>query len=335
MPIPFLLLGGAILTGGYGLKKGLDAMETSDKAEEVQKDAEKIYEKSKKKMQLKKDKVASGIKTLGELKLKSASNEIKEFAEEFSKIKNLKLADSKGMEELGRLTFTVQDLKELKEVSVGATNMLKNTVGSGAAGVLLGAGAYGGVAMLGTAGTGAAISGLSGVAATNATLAWLGGGTLAAGGGGVALGTAVLGGIIAGPALLLAGSLFNSKAKEKLENAKINHAKARKFASDVDIAVSEMDVIKNYAKDIYDIIAKLQTLSKAANLRMKDAIKKKGTDWKKFDDETREAVFVAVKAVQGLKAAIDVPLLTEDGQLTAKARQFVKKRKSELQKLNE
>ena len=67
---------------------------------QVQKDAEKIYEKSKKKMQLKKDKVASGIKTLGELKLKSASNEIKEFAEEFSKIKNLKLADSKGMEEL-------------------------------------------------------------------------------------------------------------------------------------------------------------------------------------------------------------------------------------------
>lgn len=333
MPLPFLILGGAILTGGYGLKKGLDAIETSDKAEEVQKNAEKIYEDAKNKMQRKKNSVANSIKSLGEIKLKSASNEIKEFADEFSKIKNLKLSDSKGLDELGRLTFTANDLKELKEISIGATNMLKDTVGSGAAGILLGAGAYGGVAMLGTAGTGAAISGLSGIAATNATLAWLGGGTLAAGGGGVALGTAVLGGLIAGPALLLAGSLFNSKAKEKLENARINQAKAEKFASDVNVAVSEMNIIQKYAKDIYDIIAKLQVLSKAANLRMKNAIKKSGTDWKKFDVETREAVFVAVKTVQGLKAAIDVPLLSEDGQLTAKARQFARTGKSELQKL--
>ena len=333
MPIPFLLIGGAILTGGYGAKKALDAMETSNKAEEVQKEAEKIYEDAKKKMQRKRDSVASSIKSLGELKLKSASNEIKEFADEFSKIRNLKLSDSKGLEELGRLTFTEKDLKDLKEVSIGATNMLMAAGESGLAGALLGAGAYGGVAMLGTAGTGAAISGLSGIAATNATLAWLGGGTLAAGGGGVALGTAVLGGLIAGPALLLAGSLFNSKAEEKLENARINHAKAKKFESDVGVAVSEMNVIQVYAKDIYNIIAKLQTLSKAANLRLKDVIKKNGTDWKKYDNETREAVFVAVKAIQGLKAAIDVPLLTEDGQLTAKARQFSKKAKSELQNI--
>lgn len=38
---------------------------------------------------------------------------------------------------------------------------------------------------------------LSGAAATNATLAWLGGGSLAAGGGGMAAGSAVLGAITA------------------------------------------------------------------------------------------------------------------------------------------
>ncbi len=47
-----------------------------------------------------------------------------------------------------------------------------------------------------TAGTGAAISSLSGAAATNATLAWLGGGTVASGGGGMAIGAAVAGGIV-------------------------------------------------------------------------------------------------------------------------------------------
>lgn len=56
----------------------------------------------------------------------------------------------------------------------------------------------------GTASTGAAISGLSGVAASNAALALLGGGSLAAGGAGVAGGTALLTGLVAGPAVLLA-----------------------------------------------------------------------------------------------------------------------------------
>jgi hypothetical protein len=57
-----------------------------------------------------------------------------------------------------------------------------------------------------TASTGTAIASLSGAAAANATLAWLGGGTLAAGGGGVAAGTTVLAGISAtGVGLLAVG----------------------------------------------------------------------------------------------------------------------------------
>lgn len=48
------------------------------------------------------------------------------------------------------------------------------------------------VATFGTASTGTAIGSLSGATATNATLAWLGGGSIAAGGGGVATGAAIL-----------------------------------------------------------------------------------------------------------------------------------------------
>lgn len=72
-------------------------------------------------------------------------------------------------------------------------SMISGTVGAGA-GALASAGIMGLVSACGTAGTGVAISSLSGAAATNASLAFLGGGTLAAGGGGVALGTVVLGG---------------------------------------------------------------------------------------------------------------------------------------------
>ncbi len=81
-----------------------------------------------------------------------------------------------------------------------------------------------GVVALGAASTGTAISSLSGVAATNATLAWLGGGSIAAGGGGIAAGTAVLTGITVGAtasvALLALGvtaSAFYSKKNTESE----------------------------------------------------------------------------------------------------------------------
>lgn len=62
------------------------------------------------------------------------------------------------------------------------------------AGVALTYGAMWVATTYGTAGTGVAISSLSGAAATNAALAWLGGGTVASGGGGMTAGTLVIGG---------------------------------------------------------------------------------------------------------------------------------------------
>ena len=65
-----------------------------------------------------------------------------------------------------------------------------------ALGALAGAGTLAAISAWGTASTGTAIASLSGAAATNASLAVLGGGTVAAGGGGVALGSLALTGII-------------------------------------------------------------------------------------------------------------------------------------------
>lgn len=91
--------------------------------------------------------------------------------------------------------------------------MMKNA-GSGVAGVGLGiaVGALGpsaamGVATtFGVASTGTAISALSGAAATKAALAWLGGGAISAGGGGMAAGSRFLG--LAGPAGMIIASVL-------------------------------------------------------------------------------------------------------------------------------
>lgn len=81
--------------------------------------------------------------------------------------------------------------------------------GGGAAGGAIG---VSGVMLLasqvGTAGTGAAISSLHGIAATNATMAWLGGGTLASGGGGMAAGAWVAAAAGAAVAIVVAGGVY-------------------------------------------------------------------------------------------------------------------------------
>ncbi|MGF1901118.1 hypothetical protein [Aliivibrio sifiae] len=79
-------------------------------------------------------------------------------------------------------------------------------------------GAWGLVSIIGSASTGTAIATLSGAAATNATLAWFGGGALAAGGAGMSGGMMVLGGIVAAPMIFFATKKAYEKA-EQLEQA--------------------------------------------------------------------------------------------------------------------
>lgn len=74
-------------------------------------------------------------------------------------------------------------------------------------------GAWAIVSAIGTASTGTAIGTLSGVAATNATLAWFGGGALAAGGAGMSGGMLVLGGIVAAPIIYFAAKGAWTKAR--------------------------------------------------------------------------------------------------------------------------
>ena len=71
-------------------------------------------------------------------------------------------------------------------------------------------GAWGLVSMIGSASTGTTLSSLSGIAATNATLAWFGGGSLASGGAGMIGGFWAISGIVAAPIIF-----FSTKSSYK------------------------------------------------------------------------------------------------------------------------
>ena len=114
----------------------------------------------------------------------------------------------------------------------------------------------------GTAGTGAAISSLSGVAATNAILAWIGGGTLAAGGGGMALGSTILGLMgpvgwgIAGISLAGGGWWIRSKNDKAIaEYQKITD----EYIHHRDILANKICEVNNLEKEADEDIANLNS----------------------------------------------------------------------------
>lgn len=129
--------------------------------------------------------------------------------------------------------------EEIKKASLGASLLVSGLGGAtlGTAGGFAASSATTAAVMaLGTASTGATISSLSGVAATNATLAAIGGGSLAAGGGGMALGTAILGAASLGVGLLIGGVIFtisgstiNNKAETAERTANSNCKKINKI----------------------------------------------------------------------------------------------------------
>lgn len=90
----------------------------------------------------------------------------------------------------------------------------QSVAGGVGAGSAVAIGSWSLVSVAGTASTGTAIGSLTGAAATHATLAWFGGGALAAGGAGMAGGVAMLGGIALLPVMAFATWHTRSKIKE-------------------------------------------------------------------------------------------------------------------------
>ncbi len=208
----------------------------------------------------------------------------------------------------------------LKSNATGVGSLLAGGAGGAAAGAAVGsAAAYGtfvAAASFGTASTGAAISGLSGVAATNATLALLGGGTLAAGGAGIAGGTMLLASVVAAPMVVLfAGGLVwmarrNRKQQQELA-AQLDEAEAQLAATEP--GYTALQEILPRASEALDYIA---THAGHALNRWEGQLGPEPMTWDSLGqaDQQRYQSFVDVAAAQLTIVTINVQgVLTTDG----------------------
>lgn len=314
MAIPFLAV---VAVGGgiVGVAVIDDSMETMNRAKEINREAQKIADKATKKRDTIRKSTNDTLAELGETKLSVMSGSILRFAENFSRIKNVRLNDSVGLEELRDFNPNSQDFLNMKNDGFKAAEIMQGGIGSLAAGTATAAGVYGAVGALGAASTGTAISALSGAAASNATLAWLGGGAIAAGGGGMALGALVLGGLVAAPTLIITGLFMGSKADEALSQAKEQRDEARKYKQDVTNLCSVMEAISTRAKQIKNLLEDLDDKLSPAVSRMVSLIDNRGDDWRYYSQYEKHYVGVAAQLAKTIKTVIDTSLLREDGSL--------------------
>ena len=194
------------------------------------------------------------------------------------------------------------NIKDLERLDQAYGDILKTLGGAGTsvaggvgAGVITALGAYGLVGALGTASTRAAIGGLSGAAASSATLAWFGGGALAAGGLGIAGGTAVLGGIVAAPAIIGFGVFRQVKAGKVQKEAakKIRQIKAKEAEIGRDQA--RLKAVRQRCHEVQRAVRELTGQLKAT---LQNA-----------NPNVTEDVYRVVQIAKTLRAVIDEPVI--------------------------
>jgi len=193
--MPFFLI---LLASGIGFFAGVeaisDAEEKKNRAQSILRDAETRYKQTAEELQ-------------------SKMEELMKIANEFNNV---------SKEFMDKITKELPTNKPVKEINYDYINLetiatvgITSTVGA----ALVPAALMSIASTIGVASTGTAISALSGAAAENAALAWLGGGALEAGGLGIAGGMFALGAAALGVGTLIAGLTYNDSASDYLAEA--------------------------------------------------------------------------------------------------------------------
>ena len=309
MPIPLIL--GAIALGSavFGGVKATEGFGNMNTAKEIGKRAQQQHETAV--SQINTDSLATNelAAEYGQLQIDVITNTIGRFIDFIERIgQRNKQTEREFLEGLDGVT--PEQVREYKAAAIEAGQFFTGGVKAAGAALAGYGGAMGLATSVGVASTGTLIGSLSGAAAWNATLAWLGGGSLAAGGGGMALGSVVLGGITVGPAVLIGGFVLAGEGEKAL-------TKAREYEAQVNIAIAKIDAAKDFMQQVRQQINELSYLVESVNnyavigLNELEAIQ--SFDKNREQDATKfQQVALFIKA---LAEIMKTPVLDNEGQI--------------------
>lgn len=301
MAIPVLLWGAAAALGATGVVKGVEAIGLQSRAKEIGEQAESKYRRNKRLLNDVRDDTNDKFESLGRLKIEIFNNQINHVVQVLKQQKST----SSSIKNFNSM-FTIEELRQMETMVQKSLELESGLLQGAAVGVLAGLGAYGSVPLFAAASTGTAISALSGAAATNATLAWLGGGSLAAGGFGMAGGMMALGGIVAGPALAVGGFFLAGKAEEAL-------TEARAYEARVDEAVMQFDLMADTLLALQENANEISTTLEMLVDRFEQV---------KVDSINDSNIAKMLTVGKAIKAILDYQIMEKDGSAVQGVRHY-------------
>ncbi|OZS43262.1 chemotaxis protein [Photobacterium sanguinicancri] len=306
MALPFILAGAAVAAASFGAKKGYDGYQDKSLANDILESAKSDYENDKKSFDKANERTTKSLTQLGELQLK-VGEDFKEFRTIADKL--LEKINQAGSKDIN-IDFPQHKLDKIDGLALSTTAYLGKVAGAGIGGAAAAYAVYGGVMALAAASTGTPIAALSGAAAYNATMAAIGGGSLAAGGFGMAGGAMVLGGVVAAPIMAIAGWAFAAHAEEALSDA-------RKTRDEVDDAISKMTKGRSQLNKTRGYVVQIKTETQRLyevfqtyfdSLKAMDHLIKTGANIDAFSDDLIQIIQNGYQVAAILTDIITTPL---------------------------
>ncbi|SKC04686.1 hypothetical protein SAMN06296386_11577 [Lachnospiraceae bacterium] len=314
----------------------------SEEIQELLNDAQSKYDSAKNMLESQKRSTTKSLEKLGRDKVHAWSKDMNKFLESFGSFSNVQMVCkfNENYDFLGKNETPNELMVNMQNATYNANEIIKAGALSVGTGAIVGIATYGGVAMFANASTGTAIAALKGIAKKNATLAWLGGGSIASGGAGIAGGTVVLGGVVVGAIAVAGGLIAGAQGNAKLAEAKRVHAEAEAAVSKMNVVITGMKGIESVSNNYRDFISKLSRLF-TPYLREMDSIAckyERGSDGKvdynKLSEVEQKTMHLSWLLAQLYYHILSVPLLNDQGEIDPSSRQLLQKAQQDYAQLS-
>ncbi|MCQ2967937.1 sortase [Helicobacter pylori] len=283
MPLPFILAGVAIAAAGYGVKKGIDALDADCEADEFIKKAESLKEKAKRKVDNVQSSRNQALVRLGKKKLHVLSYTVSNFLDHFHQLKGHEFViNNMGMQNIQEQVSEVPSVvNKCKEMGLSD---LASLGGVGVAvGVLATYGAYTGISMA------------------------------AAGS------MALIGGVGAAPVIAILGAISTDEMEKKRDDAKAYLSQVEAAVKKADAMIDNLQAVRKMADLFTRQITKINTLFFSLSQDAIATMKKHHYDTSRYNQKEKDQLCVTVSTLSSLSAFLKVSIIDEHQKLNKKA----------------
>lgn len=270
MPLPFILGGLALAAAGYGVKKGIDALDADCEADEFIKKAESLKEESTKRLESAQSDCKLAFARFSEKKLRVLSHSVSNFLDHFHRLNR------------SRIIIEGINMQDIQRQVSDARNLLNQL---------------------------------------NANGIDLGGGLTASG----LAGMAVIGGLVAGPALAIwpalaiLGALSADKMEKKRDDAKAYYSQVEAASKKTDAMIDNIQAVRKMAELFTRQITRIDALFFSLSQDAIATMKKHNYDTSRYNQKEKDQLCVTVSTLSSLSAFLKVPIMDEHQKLNKKA----------------